>query len=104
MALPGLTPRSPLTTVGPVLVTAEPARTAKYAAVFSGVQGGPVGEEGVGVGVGLGVVVVVVGAAVGPSVAPAEIVGVGVGVGDGVVQQPVFQLRSVSRPPLPSSC
>ena len=34
-ALPGLTPRSPLITVGPVLVTAEPPRTAKAAAVPS---------------------------------------------------------------------
>jgi hypothetical protein len=34
-ALPGLTPKSPLMTVGPVLVTAEPPRTAKAAAVPS---------------------------------------------------------------------
>ena len=32
-AVPGLTPRSPLMTVGPVLVTVEPASTAKLAAV-----------------------------------------------------------------------
>ncbi len=31
-ALPGDTPRSPVTTVGPVLVTVEPASTAKDAA------------------------------------------------------------------------
>lgn len=34
-ALPGLTPRSPVTMVGPVLFTVEPARTAKLAAVPS---------------------------------------------------------------------
>ena len=34
--VPGLTPRSPVTTVGPVLVTALPPRTAKVAAVPSG--------------------------------------------------------------------
>ena len=32
-ALPGLTPRSPLTTVLPVLVTVEPASTAKLCAI-----------------------------------------------------------------------
>ena len=31
--MPGLTPRSPVTEVGPVLVTVEPARTAKLVAV-----------------------------------------------------------------------
>ena len=31
-AVPGLTPRSPVTVVAPVLVTVEPARTAKSAA------------------------------------------------------------------------
>src|SRR5205807_6212713 len=31
-AVPGLTPRSPVTIVAPVLVTVEPARTAKLAA------------------------------------------------------------------------
>ena len=35
-AVPGLTPRSPLTTVGPVLVTVEPPRTAKLPAAPSG--------------------------------------------------------------------
>jgi len=35
IALPGLTPRFPLITVGPVLVTVELARTAKDAAVPS---------------------------------------------------------------------
>ena len=33
MALPGLTPRFPVMTVGPVLVTVAPPRTAKEAAV-----------------------------------------------------------------------
>jgi len=33
MEVPGLTPRSPLITDGPVLVTVEPARTAKLPAV-----------------------------------------------------------------------
>ena len=33
IAVPGLTPKSPVTTVGPVLVTAEPASTEKLAAV-----------------------------------------------------------------------
>jgi hypothetical protein len=32
VAVPGLTPRSPLMLVGPVLVTVEPARIAKVAA------------------------------------------------------------------------
>lgn len=39
-AEPGLTPRSPVTTVAPVLVTVVPARTAKLAAVPSGTGGG----------------------------------------------------------------
>jgi hypothetical protein len=34
--VPGLSPRSPLTVVGPVFVTVDPARTAKFAAVPSG--------------------------------------------------------------------
>jgi hypothetical protein len=34
--LPGLNPRSPVTTVGPVFVTVEPARTAKLSAVRRG--------------------------------------------------------------------
>src|ERR1017187_8667186 len=34
MALPGLTPTSPLMVVGPVLVTVEPARTAKLTKVL----------------------------------------------------------------------
>ncbi len=34
-ALPGLTPRSPVTMVGPMLVTVEPAKTAKLAATPS---------------------------------------------------------------------
>jgi len=42
-ALPGLTPRSPVTTVGPVLVAVEPARTAKLAAVP---RGGAVASRG----------------------------------------------------------
>lgn len=33
IALPGLTPRSPITMLGPVLVTVEPPRTAKLVAV-----------------------------------------------------------------------
>jgi hypothetical protein len=33
IAVPGLTPKSPVTTVAPVLVTVEPAKTAKLAAV-----------------------------------------------------------------------
>ncbi len=41
MAVPGLTPRSPLTVEDPVLVTAEPPRTAKLAAVPSGTVAGP---------------------------------------------------------------
>ncbi len=36
IAVPGLTPRSPLITDGPVLVTVEPASTAKLPAVPSG--------------------------------------------------------------------
>ncbi len=35
MAAPGLTPRSPVSTLGPVLVTVEPPRTAKLWAVPS---------------------------------------------------------------------
>jgi len=35
MAVPGLTPRSPVMTLGPVLVTVEPPRTAKLWAVPS---------------------------------------------------------------------
>jgi hypothetical protein len=34
--IPGLNPRFPVTTVAPVLVTVEPARTAKLPAVASG--------------------------------------------------------------------
>src|SRR5512132_4292415 len=34
--VPGLNPRSPVTTVGPVFVTVEPARTAKLSAVPRG--------------------------------------------------------------------
>ena len=34
-AVPGATPKSPVTTVGPVFVTVEPARTAKLCAVPS---------------------------------------------------------------------
>jgi hypothetical protein len=35
IAVPGQMPRSPVTTVEPVFVTAEPPRTAKFAAVPS---------------------------------------------------------------------
>src|SRR5437667_359141 len=39
--MPGLSPRSPLTRVAPVLVTVEPARTANVAAAPRGTGAGP---------------------------------------------------------------
>jgi hypothetical protein len=46
MAVPGLTPRSPLRMVGPVLVTVLPARTAKLVAVPrpTGATAAPAGD------------------------------------------------------------
>src|SRR4029077_18401468 len=63
-AVPGLSPRSPVTVVAPVLVTVEPARTAKLAADPRATGAWPPPSVVVVVAAGLVVVVVVVAAGV----------------------------------------
>src|ERR1700691_2222969 len=66
-AVPGLTPRSPLMLLGPVLVTVVPARTAKLPAVPSptGAVAATAGWEAISTTMGLG-------AATGPAASQAE--------------------------------